>query len=393
MQVEIFIFQRIFSALPVAAVLLAGALALSPGASASEHVPTEAKLTIVVQGLESPVLATAVPGDDRLFIVQQNGIIRVLEDGGVRTVLDLVEQVTFSGEAGMLGLALHPDFIRNGLAYVSYTTGSLISVIEEYRFDETTGRFDVESGRLVYSLEQPAGNHNGGMVAFGPDGYLYIGFGDGGGANDTYANGQNFDSALGTIARIAVGPEAELPFAIPPDNPAIAGPAPEAWVYGLRNPWRFSFDGPLLYIGDVGQSGEEEVHVLEAGSVSSGVNLGWPLAEGNACLADAQCREKDLDWPVVTYPTGDGCSITGGYVYRGKAIPELQGHYFYGDFCSGEISSFLFEDGTVSKQRSWNDILGSVEFISGFGLDGFGELYVVSLRGTIYRLDPKPTDS
>ncbi len=382
------LYRVILGAMPAAFVVLFAASGAAHAASVTDHVPTDVKLTIVVQGLESPVLATAVPGDKRLFIVQQNGVISVLEEGGVRTVLDLSGQVTFSGEAGMLGLALHPDFVRNGLAYVSYTTGSLTSVIEEYRFDETSSRFDIESGRGVYSLEQPAGNHNGGMVAFGPDGFLYIGFGDGGGANDTYSNGQNFDSVLGTIARIDVGPGVETPYAIPPDNPRTAGPAPEAWAYGLRNPWRFSFDGSLLYIGDVGQSGEEEVHVLEVGAASSGLNLGWPLAEGNACLADAQCKEKELNWPVLTYPTSDGCAVTGGYVYRGDKIPELKGHYFYGDFCSGEISSFLFEDGEVSKQRSWNDILDNVKFISGFGQDGFGELYVVSLTGTIYRLDP-----
>ncbi|HHG90399.1 MAG TPA: glucose dehydrogenase [Devosia sp.] len=388
MQTRAFRFRRFMGILPVAAILLAGAGTASFGASVTDHVPSDVKLTIVARGLESPVLATAVPGDERLFIVQQNGVISVLEDGGVRTVLDLGERVTFSGEAGMLGLALHPDFKRNGLAYVSYTRGRLTSVIKEYRFDEAAGRFDVESGREIYSLEQPAGNHNGGMVAFGPEGYLYIGFGDGGGANDTYANGQNFDSALGSIVRIGVGPGFETPFEIPPDNPRTDGPAPEVWVYGLRNPWRFSFDDSLLYIGDVGQSGQEEVHVLEAGAASSGLNLGWPLAEGNACLGDAQCREKELNWPVLTYATSDGCAITGGYVYRGDEIPELKGHYFYGDFCSGEISSFVYQDGEVSKQRSWNEILGPVEFISGFGRDGFGELYVVSLTGTIYRLDP-----
>ncbi len=388
MQIKRFLHGWIFRVLPAAFAVLVGVGIVAYAASVTDHVPTDVKLTIVVQGLESPVLATALPGDARLFIVQQNGVISVLEEGSVRTVLDLTERVTFSGEAGMLGLALHPDFKNNGLAYVSYTTGNLTSVIEEYRFDEATGRFDIASGRNVYSLEQPAGNHNGGMVAFGPDGFLYIGFGDGGGANDTYANGQNFDSVLGAIARIDVGPGVEEPYAIPSDNPRTDAPAPEAWVYGLRNPWRFSFDGSLLYIGDVGQSGEEEVHVLEAGAVSSGLNLGWPLAEGDACLADKQCRDKDLNWPVVTYPTSDGCAITGGYVYRGDKIPQLEGHYFYGDFCSGEISSFLLEDGEVSKQRSWNDILGNVKFISGFGQDGFGELYVVSLTGTIYRLDP-----
>ena len=357
-------------------------------AEAIQSPTAKIKLTRVAQGLASPVFVTAAPGDSRLFIVQQNGIVSVLEDTKVRDVLNIIERVTHAGEAGLLGLALHPDFLNNNLAYVSYTKGNLTSVIEEYRFDENLRGFDPASRREVYALDQPAGNHNGGMIAFGPDGYLYVGFGDGGGANDTYANGQNFDTPLGAIVRIGVGPGFAQPFAIPDDNPDLNAPAPESWVYGARNPWRFSFDGDQLYIADVGQSGEEEVHVIGAGSASSGLNLGWPLAEGNSCFSDAACRQKDLDWPVLTYPTGEGCAITGGYVYRGKNIPDLNGHYFYGDFCTGEISSFLLMDGVATSKRSWAGMLGRVEFLSSFGTDGFGELYAVSLTGSIFRLDP-----
>ncbi len=355
---------------------------------AQENLPTALKLTPVASGLDSPLFVVAAPGDPGLFIVQQNGVIAQLMDGEVADVLDLSAIVTFRGEAGMLGMALHPDFLDNGLAYVSYTIGNLTSVIEEYRFDGQSQSFDISSARHIYSLDQPAGNHNGGMIAFGPDGYLYVGFGDGGGAFDTFSNGQNFDTALGSFIRINIEPGSAKPYSIPPDNPDIAGVVPENWIYGLRNPWRFSFDGDLLYIADVGQSDREEIHVIEAGAASSGINLGWPLAEGELCLADVNCKDRDLDWPVITYQTGARCAITGGYVYRGSAIPDLSGQYFYGDFCSGEVFSFVYEDGKAIDQRDWTEILGRVELLSGFGLDGFGELYLTSLAGTIYRLDP-----
>jgi len=355
---------------------------------AQEPSPTVLKLTPVATGLNSPVLVVAAPGDPGLFIVQQNGVIALLLDGEVAQVLDLSAIVTFNGEAGMLGMALHPDFSNNGLAYVSFTTGNLVSVIEEYRFDRQSQSFDISSVRRIYTLDQPAPNHNGGMIAFGPDGYLYVGFGDGGGAFDTFSNGQNFNTALGSFIRIDIETDSSNPYSIPADNPNVSGPVPENWIYGLRNPWRFSFDGDLLYIADVGQSDREEIHVIAAGAASSGLNLGWPLAEGKLCLADVNCKDRDLDWPVITYQTGARCAITGGNVYRGTAIPDLRGQYFYGDFCSGEVFSFSYENGKATDQRDWSEILGRVELLSGFGIDGFGELYLISLAGTIYRLDP-----
>ena len=191
------------------------------------------KLEAVAAGFENPVLVVAAEGDARLFVVQQSGVVSVVEAGVVRDVLDIRAKVTFGGEAGLLGLALHPDFVRDGIAYVSYTTGNLTSVIEEYRYDTATAQFDKNSNRQIYALEQPARNHNGGMITFGPDGYLYAGFGDGGGRNDTYENGQNFDSDLGSMLRLNV--EGDL-VAAPSDNPRLSSPAPLAWVYGLRNP-------------------------------------------------------------------------------------------------------------------------------------------------------------
>ncbi len=362
-------------------------LMISPS-SAQENLPTFLKLTPVASGLNNPLLVVAAPNEPGLFIVQQNGVIALLMDGEVADVLDLSAIVTFRGEAGMLGMALHPDFTNNDLAYVSYTTGNLVSMIEEYRFDRKSQSFDIASARLIYSLNQPAGNHNGGMIAFGPDGFLYAGFGDGGGAFDTFSNGQNFDTALGSFIRIDVEPGPSKPYSVPSDNPNVSGPVPENWIYGLRNPWRFSFDKDLLYIADVGQSDREEIHVVAAGAPSSGLNLGWPLAEGELCLADVNCKDRDLEWPVITYQTGARCAITGGNVYRGTAIPNLSGQYFYGDFCSGEVFSFSYVDGKATNQLDWTQILGPVELLSGFGLDGFGELYLTSLAGTIYRLEP-----
>ncbi len=339
-------------------------------------------LTEVARGFERPIFVVAAPGDQRLFVVQQNGVIAVLQAGKTRNVLDIRNRVTDGGEAGLLGMALHPDFLNNGLAYISYTTGNLTSVIEEIRYDFANGQFDPQLVRVIYRLDQPARNHNGGMIAFGPNGYLFAGFGDGGGANDTYANGQNLDTELGTILRINVDTPRDL---VPRSNPQPNGPAPLAWAYGLRNPWRFSIDGDLLFIGDVGQSAAEEISVISAGS--SGVNLGWPDAEGTTCLARADCNSLGYVAPVLTYPTGDGCAITGGYVYRGDALPELRGTYFYGDFCNGRISSFEYKNGKATAQRSWGETLGEVELLASFGLDGFGELYVVSLNGIIYRLE------
>lgn len=339
-------------------------------------------LTEVARGFDSPIFVVAAQGDSRLFVVQQNGMIAVLQSGEIRQVLDIRNRVTHAGEAGLLGMALHPDFLANGLAYISYTTGNLTSVIEEIRFDFANGQFNLQPVRVIYRLDQPARNHNGGMIAFGPNGYLFAGFGDGGGANDTYANGQNLDTELGTILRINVDDPGNL---VPQTNPQPNGPAALAWAYGLRNPWRFSIDGDLLFIGDVGQSADEEISVISTGS--SGLNLGWPDAEGATCLARPDCKSQGYVAPVLTYPTGDGCAITGGYVYRGAALPELRGTYFYGDFCNGRIFSFKYRNGKATAQQSWTENLGTVEFLASFGLDGFGELYVVSLTGVIYRLE------
>lgn len=316
-------------------ILAFAALILLPFGSVAQG--ADIMLSPIVHGLLSPVFLTAPKNDARIFIVQQVGLITVFDDGKLYDILDIRSQIEFWYEAGLLGMALHPEFLENGIFYVSYTDKSMNSIIEEYRIGPNEIKADSSSVRIIYSMPQPAKNHNGGMIAFGPDGFLYAGFGDGGGAFDVFENGQNFDTALGSIIRIEVGPDAPEPYGIPNSNPNPQGIAPEIWTYGLRNPWRFSIDGDLIYIGDVGQDSYEEIDILDI--KSSGKNLGWPIAEGNQCHAD-DCDTVSLTWPAVTYPHPEGCSITGGYVYRGVTFPELQGHYFYGDFCSGEISSF-----------------------------------------------------
>jgi glucose/arabinose dehydrogenase len=237
---------------------------------------------------------------------------------------------------------------------------------------------------VLLEIDQPAGNHNGGMVAFGPDGYLWISTGDGGGANDQFDQGQRPDTLLGTMLRIDVDGD---PYAVPTANPFADGGegAAEVWAYGLRNPWRFSFDGDRLYIADVGQNEIEEVDVVEV-EQREALNFGWPIMEGTNCFRSSSCSSDGLVLPVVEYPHGEGCSVTGGYVYRGTAIPELVGHYFYGDYCSGWVRSFLVaDDGSVGEEREWLP-RGTLAGLTSFGVDATGELYAMTTNGTIWRI-------
>jgi hypothetical protein len=232
------------------------------------------------------------------------------------------------------------------------------------------------------TVDDPASNHNGGWMDFGPDGLLYIGLGDGGGGNDQFGNGQNRNTLLGKILRIDV--DSGSPYGIPPSNPfAAGGGAPEIFVYGLRNPWRASFDGDNLYIGDVGQGTWEEVDVIS--TASGGANLGWSIMEGNHCFQSTTCNQAGLTLPVYEYGHGEGCSITGGYVYRGTAIPEIQGQYFFGDFCSGFVRSFRYGAGGFADLKDWAD-LGNLGSITSFGVDSAGELYIVTIEGQVLKV-------
>ena len=347
----------------------------------------------VVQGLTRPVHLTSPAGDSRLFIVEQPGRIRIVENGQLLPTpfLDISAKVKSSGnEQGLLGVAFHPNYASNGYLYVNYTSQSGAfgdTQIERYRVSTDRNRVDPASVKRILSIEQPASNHNGGHLLFGPDGMLYIPTGDGGRAGDPWGNGQNTNALLGKILRIDV--DRGDPYSIPSNNPFAgrAGARGEIWAYGLRNPWRIDFDpaAGLLYIADVGQNAWEEVHVAPA--QQAGINYGWNRMEGTHCYpAGEACDRQGLHIPQLEYPHPDGCSIAGGYVYRGRAIPALTGHYFYGDFCGGWVRSFRYSDGRATDTRKWE--LGSIGQVLSFGEDSAGELYVTSMNGTVYKLVP-----
>lgn len=343
------------------------------------------RLEVVAEGLAQPVLALSPPGDQRLFVVDQPGRIWVIDGEDIHEFLDIRSAVRFRGEQGLLGLAFHPGYADNGLFYVHFTGSRGGTVISEFSADpDDPNRARPGSQRDVFLVAQPAANHNGGMIAFGPDGFLWIGLGDGGGSNDRYRNGQRADRRLGSMLRIEVGPGAPEPFGLPPNGPFVAeGGLPEVWSIGLRNPWRWSFDDDHLYIADVGQGSVEEINAVAASE--GGLNFGWPILEGDDCFRSSSCDRTGLTGPVFTYTHGDGCSVSGGFVYRGAAIPELDGHYLFGDFCSGWIDGILVQDGAVADHRRWFSA-GTVPGLTSFGVDAAGELYVMSTRGTVWRI-------
>jgi glucose/arabinose dehydrogenase len=344
------------------------------------------ELNEVESGFDHPVLLVADPDGGADYVVEQPGQI-VRADGQEHAVaLDIRDEVTFEGEQGLLGLAFHPDFADNHLAYVNYVDGDGSTVIAQ--FDVRSGVLVPASQKPVLRIEQPAGNHNGGMIAFGPEDHLWIGMGDGGNANDVSGHGQDPSTLLGSMLRIGVpGVDAEA-YYIPEGNPFAdgLGGAPEVYWTGLRNPWRFSIDqggdaNGDVWIADVGQASVEEVSVVHA--TESGANLGWSVVEGSECSQSDECDKDPFVLPVTEYGHEDGCSITGGYVYRGEALAELEGHFFYSDFCSGFIRSYSPQTG----DHDWTPMTGSVSSVSGFGIGGDGELYVVSQGGSIFRLE------
>jgi glucose/arabinose dehydrogenase len=333
-------------------------------------------LTAVVEGLEQPVLALAPPGSRRLYVVDQVG--RIVTEGG-EVVLDIADRVLFQGEQGLLGLAFPDNFATTGRLIVNY-----IDLSGDTRVSEFTAG-DPDSERLIIAMDQPAANHNGGMIAFGPDGNLWIGMGDGGGAGDDFGNGQNAASLLGGMLRIDLDGD---PYAIPADNPGLDGWAEEKWAIGLRNPWRWAFDGDDLWIADVGQGSWEEINVVDVGDrdTGDGLNFGWPVLEGTHCFANDPCEDTGMVVPVAEYSHGDGCSVTGGFVYRGAAMPGLDGHYFYGDYCGGWIRSLVRRGGGFEETQWFPP--GTVAGLTGFGVDGAGELHVTSVDGSVYRIEP-----
>lgn len=339
----------------------------------------------ISSGLTSPVFLTQPLNDERIFVVEQSGRIRIVKGGILQTApfLDITLRVLSGGERGLLSVAFHPQYATNHFFYVYFTTQPSGDIRIE-RFTATSADVaDAPSSTLILTTPHSQfGNHNGGLLSFGPDGMLYAGLGDGGSSGDPNGNGQNFNALLGSLLRLDVNRAA--PF-IPPDNPFVSqtGKRGELWAKGLRNPWRYAFDAPTgrLYIADVGQGLHEEVDVVPASQ--AGVNYGWNIMEGASCFNASSCAGTGLQVPILDYAhAGGACSITGGYVYRGTAIPGILGHYFYSDFCAGFLHSFRYENGVAVDQKDWNLPMPSVV---SFGVDFAGELYEIS-GNTILKL-------
>lgn len=342
-----------------------------------------------MDGLERPTYL-AHAGDDRLFVVEQPGRIRIIDNGQVldQPFLDITDLVLSEGnEQGLFSVAFHPNYKTNGQFFVDYTRNKDgATVIARYTVSANDPNVaDGQSGVNVLVIQQPEPNHNGGQLQFGPDGYLYVGMGDGGGQGDQHGpigNGQDLKALLGKLLRINVTNVDT--YSIPKDNPF----GNEIWAYGLRNPWRFSFDRATddLYIADVGQNDYEEVDFQPASS-KGGENYGWRIMEGFHCYGANTCDQSGLVLPIAEYSHDvGGCSITGGYVYRGQKYPAMQGTYFFGDYCSGIIWSL--QRGASGQWQMTRQLRPDAN-ISSFGEDRGGELYVIDLSGGIYHLVAK----
>jgi glucose/arabinose dehydrogenase len=384
----------------IRALVLLSAMAALGACSRSGGPPAPAGgygLQTVATGLAFPLYLTAPPGDGaRLFVVEKGGKIRAIKNGALLAApfLDLTGQVSTGGEQGLLGLAFDPQYAANGRFYVNYTDSAGDTVVARYRVSSDPDRADPSVDRVLLTVDQPYANHNGGHLAFGPDGMLYIGLGDGGSGGDPHGHGQSRADLLGSLLRIDVRPAGA--YAIPPDNPFVGQPGarPELWDYGLRNPWRFSHDRANgdLYIADVGQNRREEVNVAPAASGGGkGLNYGWNVMEGTQCFSPASgCHSAGLTPPALDYGHGGGaCSVTGGYVYRGAALPALQGVYFYADYCAGWVKSFRYAAGQATELADWPQLAPGGN-ITSFGEDAAGELYVLTQQGGVYRVAAAP---
>ncbi|MEU4722855.1 PQQ-dependent sugar dehydrogenase [Nonomuraea dietziae] len=344
-----------------------------PSVGAGQKLPDKLRFTQIAQ-LDKPVAIAVRDGDDALYIAEQGGRLHAVKGGATTQIIDLSAEVSKGNEQGLLGVAFHPS---GRWLYLDWTDAEGDTHVTEWAFDGTkvTGRRD------VLTQDQPYANHNGGQLAFGPDGHLYIALGDGGSGGDPEGNGQDLGTWLGKILRI--DPRGG-PYKVPEDNPFVGrrGAEPEIWAYGLRNPWRFSFDRQTgdLWIGDVGQNAWEEVDHEPKGR--GGNNYGWNAFEGDKPYDESADIDKAVE-PVITYPLGEGgnCSVIAGYVYRGTKIPGLRGHFLYGDFCAGWIRAAPADDPAKGVE------VGRVEQLSSFGQDHDGELYALSLQGPVYRVD------
>lgn len=374
--------------------------ALAGGGAALVSEPTVTiALEPVARGLARPLFVThAGDGSGRLFLLEQGGKVRVVRDGALRPepFLDLTRELDSSGgERGLLGLAFPPDHAASGVFYVAHTADGPVVRVARYRVSSDPDRADRRSAETILEMDDPASNHNGGMIAFGPEGRLWIGTGDGGSAGDPWDNARDPRSLLGKILRLEVA--AERPgYRIPADNPFASGPRKgagrgEIWAFGLRNPWRFSFDRATgeLWIGDVGQNAWEEIDV-EDPREGGGKHYGWKTMEGRHCYSPREgCDPTGLEPPIHEYGHDAGCSVTGGYVYRGRAIPALAGVYLFADYCSGKVWSLVRRP---EGRAEVAELLASGLAISSFGEDEAGELYLCDHRGgTVYRIVPAPS--
>ena len=384
----------------------AGMLAALLGASVAQAAPpcvepaAEAgfppvTLQQVAQGLREPVhIAVAPDGSGRLYVVEQAGVVRVVERGQLRPepFLDIRGQVESGGEKGLLSIAFHPRYRDNGWFFVDYTArdaSGLHTRVSRFR-RASAERADPKSETVLLRIGQPYSNHNGGQLAFGPDDFLYIGMGDGGAANDPQGHGQNPGSLLGKLLRIDVDrTDGAQPYAVPPDNPFAKkkGYRPEIWALGLRNPWRFSFDARsgALWLADVGQDQVEEIDIIRKGG-----NYGWNVMEGDICTpaVNSRCNPSGFEPPIFTYRHPQGFSVTGGFVYRGTTIPGLCGAYLYADYVSKRLWALRARDGRVVTQ---GELLRLPHAVSSFGQDKEGELYLADHRaGKILKIMPEP---
>ena len=399
------VYRRLLRGISIVALLALSTVLLECGSSSSSPAPAAPAppaappapsgplvltLTPVLSGLNSPVdLQNAADGTGRLFVVEQQGQIRIVSNNSLvpTPFLDITSLVDFGGEKGLLGLAFHPAYTQNRRFFVNYdrvASGQMQTVIAEFQtLASNPNQADPNSQRILFTVNQPFPNHKGGQLAFGPDGFLYIGLGDGGSAGDPLGNAQNRQVLLGKMLRIDVDHTSPgLQYAIPSDNPFLNGvDRGEVWAYGLRNPWRFSFDvsSGRLFAADVGQDKFEEIDILQKGG-----NFGWNIMEGLHCFKPSSgCNMTGLILPITEYDHSQGDAVIGGYVYRGAAIPRLSGTYLFSDFESGTIWG-LTENSSGQWTRS--QLIAGGRNISSFGRDEAGELYVLDYSGSLLRI-------
>jgi glucose/arabinose dehydrogenase len=379
-------------------ILLGVILGSSCTSSAGPSLPTGegVRLLEVASGLSFPLYLTAPPEDlSRVFIVEKTGGIRIIKDGVLLPdpFLQLGAQVSSGEEQGLLGLAFSPDYASTGRFLVHYTDAAGDTRVSLFQVSANPDIADPASEQVILTADQPFANHNGGQITFGPDGFLYLGLGDGGGSGDPGHRGQDRSDLLASILRLDV--QSGTSYTVPADNPYV-GQEPavrsEIWSYGLRNPWRFSFDRATgdLYIADVGEAAIEEVDVAPAAEArGKGANFGWSIMEGSRCFGSAQCDQTGLTLPTFEYTHAEGCSIIGGYVYRGSALPTLQGLYFFGDFCEGWVHSFRYSGGAAAEVTDW-PALRTSSSLSSFGEDAGGELYLLESSGRVSKIVSAP---